>query len=50
MNHIEFIVTLRCKSCGDIISLDLPLTFEKAQQAIKEFTEKHEHSSNPWIV
>lgn len=50
MNHIEFIVTLRCKSCGDIVSLELPLTFEKAQESIKEFTEKHEHSSNPWII
>lgn len=50
MDKIEFIVTLRCKNCGEIISLELPLVFEKAQQSIQEFTQKHEHSSNPWVI
>jgi hypothetical protein len=46
--NIEFIVTVRCKLCGHIASLEIPLTFEKAQKAIQEFTKEHRHSVDPW--
>ena len=49
-DNVEFIVTLRCKVCGDIISLAIPLDFEKATEGIQKFTEDHEHNKGPWIV
>lgn len=50
MDHIEFIVTLRCDICNEIVSLDLPLVFEKAQETIKKFTNEHKHITDPWTL
>jgi hypothetical protein len=43
VENIEFIITLRCKVCGEIISLELPLQFQQAKEAIEEFQNQHEH-------
>lgn len=48
-NNIEYIVTIHCKYCGEITSLDLPLIFEQAQKTIQDFNEEHDHP-NPWMV
>jgi len=54
MNNIEIVATLRCKICGDIVSLGVPLVFEKATEDIREFKEKHKHptetNQSPWMI
>jgi len=49
-DNVEFIVTLRCKVCGDIISLAIPLDFDEATQGISDFGDSHEHNNGPWKV
>jgi len=53
MNHIEenieFIVTLRCKQCNEITSLEIPLVYEKAQKTIQDFVQEHAHK-DPWTI
>ena len=49
--NLEFIITLRCKECGDITSLKVPLNFEEAIALVDEFKEKHLHDApGPWII
>jgi len=43
-DNIEFVVTLRCKVCGEIISLQLPFKYEQAKEAIEEFQNNHQHN------
>jgi len=48
---IEFVVTIRCKICGDIVSLSVPLSFNDAVAAIDEFEDEHKHARpNPWQI
>jgi len=47
--NVEFIVTLRCKVCGTIVSLEVPLDFEKSKKKLQAFLEKHAHRE-PWIA
>lgn len=50
--NMEYIVTVRCKICGDIVSLSVPLTFIEATDAVSRFNESHAHepkaNPNPW--
>lgn len=48
-DNIEYVVTIRCKHCGDIVSIELPKIYEKAQEIIKNFRDNHEHP-NPWFT
>lgn len=48
-DNIEFIVTLRCKHCGEITSLEIPLVYENAQKAIQDFIGIHKHP-DPWTI
>lgn len=51
MDHIDFIVTVHCKTCGEIASLAIPLDFEAAAEQFKKFKENHKHPKpNPWVV
>jgi hypothetical protein len=51
MPKIEFIITLRCKTCGDIASLEIPINFADASTAIQKFKDEHEHPTpNPWVI
>lgn len=50
-DNVEFIVTIRCKVCGEVFSLGQPLTFEEATQSVNSFTEAHLHRNvNPWVA
>jgi hypothetical protein len=50
MAKIEFIATLRCMECGDIISLAI-VDFDEATKAIRDFKEEHKHGNpGPWVV
>lgn len=50
-SNIEYIVTVHCKVCGDIVSLSIPLSFSEAADAVDRFNEEHQHKRpNPWEV
>ena len=50
MAKIEFIATLRCTECGDIVSLEIA-NYDDAVQTIQTFKEEHKHSNpGPWVV
>jgi len=49
MSNIEFVITIRCKICGDITSISVMLQYEEAVSAIEKFKEDHKHLT-PWIV
>jgi len=49
--HIEFVVTLHCKMCGDIRSLQFQLTKGEAAQQINEYIKQHDHTKiDPWVI
>ena len=52
MRNIELIVTVRCKVCGEIISVNAELESDNgkdnAKSSISKFAEDHRHT--PWIV
>lgn len=48
--HIEFIVTLHCKICSDVTSLQVKMSTNEASQKLKEYIDAHKHESNMWIV
>jgi len=50
-DNIEFIVTIRCKVCGEIYSLGQPLSFDEATDTVEKFTGEHLHRNvNPWVI
>ncbi len=59
VRNVETIVTIHCKTCGDIVSLGVPLTFEEATKIVDQFNLDHQHknfkptnptNTNPWII
>lgn len=52
MDNVEFIITVRCKRCGDIISLSATMDSDKekteAREQIDKFATDHKHL--PWVV
>jgi hypothetical protein len=52
-SNIEYIVTVHCKVCKDIVSLSIPLSFLEAADAVDRFHEEHQHLEkrpNPWEI
>ena len=52
VEHIEFIITLRCKICGDMVSLQVGLVYPESSKQVKDFSDHHEHNDNtdPWVI
>jgi len=52
MDNVEFIITVRCKRCGDIMSVKATMDSDtekgEARTAIDNFAADHKHS--PWVV
>jgi hypothetical protein len=50
-SNIEYIVILRCKKCGDVLSLGFPYSYDEISKAIHKFYLQHQHNGDgPWVV
>jgi hypothetical protein len=48
--HIEFVVTLHCKICGDVSSLQITLSHNEASEKLSEYIATHRHEAGMWVV
>jgi len=48
--HIEFVVTLHCKVCGDVSSLSIRLSHGEASEKLNDYIDDHRHEAGMWVV